>query len=292
MKKKPTLSAYILTGNNEEVIGRCLDSLKRVEEIIVIDGGSTDKTIGICKRYKNVKVYTNAWPGFPKQRNFALSKCTGDWILLVDSDMEAPPQLLDEIYETIAHPAYEAYFISFYNLFLGTYPLIGGEWYPHWCEMLFKNSPALHYDEKRIVHEGGPYTGEYGYLKNFIIHHNYPTINSWIKKMIFYTDLDAEKLKTHLIFGRFRVRVNPKNKISVLWFILWYPFIHSMWLFFWRKGYKSGIPGLIYCIMSTFYYFIVFVKYWDTLCNEHHDKPTKEDALNKGFTLIQKKGRA
>lgn len=286
-KKKPLLSAYILTLNNEGIIERCLASLDKVNEVIVVDGGSTDKTREICKKYKNVTVYTNQWSGFPKQRNFALSKCTGDWILYVDSDMEATPQLLDEIHTTIKNPTQKAYYISYYNLFLGTYPLIGGDWFPSWAPMLIKNSPEMRYDETCVVHEGSAYKGEHGYLKNFIIHHNYPTINSMITKMLSYTDLDAEKLKIHKLFGRYTLTMNPKSALSVLKHVTWYPFIYFMWVFFWKRGYKSGIPGFVYAVLGTVYYFLALVKYWDNLCNEQKLKPTMKEAVEKGFKLIK-----
>ena len=285
MSKTPTLSAYILTTNNEDTIKTCLDSLKGVDEVLVVDGGSTDRTLEIARQYKNVRIYRNPWPGYAKQRNFALSKVKTDWVLLVDSDMEAPPELIKEIKETIKKPKYNAYYISYYNFFL-SYPLFGGDWFPSYTPMLFKVDSSLRYDERRLVHEGGPYKGEYGYLKNFIIHHSYPTVNSWIYKMIKYTDLDSEKMKEFKkIFGRYNVKMNVRNPFSVMKFLLWYPFIYFMWVMFWKKGYRGKIPGLVYAILGSFYIFITHVKYWDYECAVKGVKPKIKDSIALGFRV-------
>ncbi len=290
MGKEPTLSAYVLTTNNEKTIKRCLDSLRELDEVLVIDGGSTDRTLEIASKYPNVRIYKNPWPGYAKQRNFAMSKIKTDWFFLIDADMQATPELIKEIKATINSPKYEAYYISYYNLFLDSWPLIGGEWFPGYTPMLFKRSKKLHYSELRKVHEGSPYKGPMGYLKNFMVHHSYSSVNSWIQKMVVYTDLELEQLikGTKKIFNRYKLKLDVNNPLSVLRFLLWYPFIYFLWVFFWRKGYRSGIPGLIYSLLSSFYIFVTHIKYWDNECEKKKIKPKISEAIQLGFKIKSK----
>lgn len=90
-------SVLLLTQNNEQVIRRCLDSLKDFSEIVMIDGGSKDATLDIVKEYPNVVVHSNRWPGFVEQRNFSITKATYDWCFMIDSDEAATPELCQEI---------------------------------------------------------------------------------------------------------------------------------------------------------------------------------------------------
>jgi glycosyltransferase involved in cell wall biosynthesis len=82
-----TISVCIICFNEEKNIRRCLDSSKWPDEIIVVDSMSQDKTAEIAREYMD-KVYQRAWSGYVEQKNFALSKAKGDWILSIDADEE------------------------------------------------------------------------------------------------------------------------------------------------------------------------------------------------------------
>ena len=90
------ISAFIVCMNEEKNIRRCLDSLKWCDEIIVVDSGSSDKTLDICREYKT-KIFQRPWPGFVEQKRFALAQCTNEWILNLDSDEEVSGALQEEI---------------------------------------------------------------------------------------------------------------------------------------------------------------------------------------------------
>ena len=80
------LSVAVITFNEEKNIARCLDSVKNIaDEILVVDSYSTDRTEEICKEYKTVFI-KNEFEGHVQQKNFALEKCTGDYILSLDAD--------------------------------------------------------------------------------------------------------------------------------------------------------------------------------------------------------------
>jgi glycosyltransferase involved in cell wall biosynthesis len=91
-KPSGKISAFIVCMNEEKNIRRCLDSLKWCDEIIVVDSGSSDTTLDICREY-NTKIFQRPWPGFVEQKRFALSQCTNEWILNLDSDEEVSSAL-------------------------------------------------------------------------------------------------------------------------------------------------------------------------------------------------------
>ncbi|NND55257.1 MAG: glycosyltransferase family 2 protein [Gammaproteobacteria bacterium] len=93
MEKRYTLSVTVITLNEEDRLARCLDSVKALaDEIIVLDSGSTDATPDIARRYTD-KVFVTDWPGYGKQKQRALEKATGDWVLAIDADEALDPDL-------------------------------------------------------------------------------------------------------------------------------------------------------------------------------------------------------
>lgn len=101
---KLQVSVLIIAQNAQAFLPRCLDSLRDFAEVVIIDGGSTDNTLQICKEYPNVVVHHNPWPGFIAQRNFSLTKASHDWCLMLDSDERVTPELVSEIQKTITNP--------------------------------------------------------------------------------------------------------------------------------------------------------------------------------------------
>ena len=107
------ISAIIITYNEEKNIRDCLESLKWVDEIIVVDAESQDKTAKIAEEL-GARVYSEEWQGYGKQKNYALSKAVGDWILSLDADERITPELAQEIQGILAHPSFSGY--PFLNL--------------------------------------------------------------------------------------------------------------------------------------------------------------------------------
>src|SRR5689334_41735 len=93
---RKTISAFIVCCNEESRIARSLESVKWCDEIVVVDSGSTDSTLDICKRYTE-RIFQRPWPGYVEQKRFALGQCRSEWILNLDADEEVSPSLRDEI---------------------------------------------------------------------------------------------------------------------------------------------------------------------------------------------------
>ena len=100
------LTVVIITKNEEANIGRCLESVRFADEIIVLDSGSTDNTLAIAKEYTS-HVFSTDWQGYGIQKQRALAKATGDWVLNLDADESLTPALQEEIKQAIAADAYQ-----------------------------------------------------------------------------------------------------------------------------------------------------------------------------------------
>lgn len=100
-QSKIPISVLIIAQNAEKFVKRCLDSLVEFDEIVFVDGGSTDKTIELAQSYPNVKIYQNPWPGFIPQRNFSVSKATHPWSFMIDIDEAATPELVKAMAEVV-----------------------------------------------------------------------------------------------------------------------------------------------------------------------------------------------
>src|SRR5262245_43688709 len=105
-----TLSVIIITKNEAQKIRQCLEGVKFAQEIIVVDSGSTDKTVAIAKEYTD-RVYEQSWQGFGAQKNLALDLANGEWVLSVDADEIVTPELAEEIKLVITSPRFDSYFI-------------------------------------------------------------------------------------------------------------------------------------------------------------------------------------
>ncbi|MBK8971917.1 MAG: glycosyltransferase family 2 protein [Hahellaceae bacterium] len=132
------LSVILITKNEADCIARCLDSVAFADEIIVVDSGSQDDTVDICKRYTE-KVFATDWPGFGLQKQRALDQAKGEWVLSIDADEWVTPPLAAEIQEAIqqADAQTSAYEIPRLSSYCGR-PMRHGGWFPDYCLRLFR----------------------------------------------------------------------------------------------------------------------------------------------------------
>ena len=189
MAARPTISAILISKNEEENIAECLETLGFCDEIIIVDGGSSDRTVEIA-RDLGASVYVNAdWRGFGVQKQRALDFATCDWVLSADADERIPDGLRREIETAVADSRYSGYRLNRLSWFLGQ-PMRHGGWYPDRIVRMARREKA-HFTPI-VVHEQLLVEGEIGQLREPIIHYSYRTIDDVMRKMHQYALATAE----------------------------------------------------------------------------------------------------
>jgi glycosyltransferase involved in cell wall biosynthesis len=185
------LSVCIITLNEERNIGRTLRSVKDIaDELIVVDSGSTDATTSIAQSF-GAKVFVEPWKGFARQKNSALEKAGSEWILSLDADEEVSPELAASIralLQSAQPPRFSGYRMNRRNLYFGRWIRHSG-YYPDPKLRLVKRGAAEF--ELRDVHEDMKMQGELGHVQGDLIHHAYPTLESFIEHANRYSSLGA-----------------------------------------------------------------------------------------------------
>ena len=235
------LSVTIITKNEEDAIADCLASVSWADEIIVLDSGSTDKTIEICKAHgANVHI-SREWPGFGPQKNLALSLASHDWVLSLDADERVSPSLRDEIQQVLnLNPQNTAFLIPRSSSYCGQFMHHSG-WFPDYVLRLFPRLTAKFSDD--IVHEHVIFNGEVRTLKNPILHISYTNLEEVLDKTNRYSSDGAQMFAER----------GKKSSLSKA-------VLHSLWAFFrtyvLRLGFLDGRMGFILAVSNaeTTYY--------------------------------------
>jgi len=250
-KKKMNLSVAIAVFNEEKTLDQCLASVATwVDEIVVVDGGSTDQTVSIAKKYTKTIIETDNPSIFHINKQKALEACHGTWILQLDADEVITEALKTEILTVIASPSqYDGYYIPRKNNFWGHFMKKGGQ-YPDYVIRLVKNGKAQF--PCKSVHEQIAVDGSVGYLKEPMLHYSYRTSNDYWKKADVYTSLTARFMKEqHVVksignWTKYMV-VEPIKTFSLL--------------FFRHKGFLDGWYGLVFSYWSALHHPIAYRKY-------------------------------
>ena len=184
------LSVTIITYNEEARIEACLNSIQWVDEIIILDSGSSDNTVEICER-STPHIFVTEWPGFGKQKNRAIKKANSDWILSIDADEQISEELKEEIQQAIKDSHINGFYIPRLSYYCGQ-PMHHSGWWPDYVPRLFRSGKGT-FDEA-IIHERLHIEGATKKLQHPIIHHSFPDMESVLKKVNQYSSLNAEKL--------------------------------------------------------------------------------------------------
>jgi glycosyltransferase involved in cell wall biosynthesis len=260
-----TLSVAIITLNEEQNLPRTLASVRFADEVVLIDSGSTDRTLEIAASYKNVKVFSEPWKGFSAQKNSAIEKCTSQWILSLDADEELSTELQIEIRTLLTEdPPADAYLLRRRNLFLNRWLRHGG-FYPDPKLRLFRRhsanfAPAVRFTE-RPVHETIAFEGKLETLHHDIIHHAYPDLESYIEHMDRYSSLGADLLVSQ---GR-----TSSSAIAFYWNVAIVPRLTFIKNYLFRFGFLDGREGLLMHLYHSTYVSWKYAKAWRIALNPH-----------------------
>jgi glycosyltransferase involved in cell wall biosynthesis len=186
-----SLSVIIITKNEAADIGACLESVAWADEIVVVDGGSTDDTVAIC-RGLGAQVHVCAdWPGFGPQKNRALGYATRDWVLSLDADERVTPELRQQIECAIAEGKYAGYYLPRLSQFCGKFIHHSG-WRPDYVLRLFRRGAARFSDD--LVHEKVLLEGSTGKLSSSLLHYSYRTQGDVERKIAHYSASAAQQM--------------------------------------------------------------------------------------------------
>jgi len=276
----PTLSVAIITLNEEANLARTLASVQFASEVIIIDSGSTDQTLEIARSFANVTVLVEEWKGFSAQKNSVIEKCTGDWILSLDADEELTSELQMEIRILLSEqPNADAYLLRRRNLFLNRWIRHGG-YYPDPKLRLFRRhvanfAPAARFTE-RPVHETIAFDGKLETLHHDLVHHAYPTIESYLEHMDRYSTLGAQ-----IVIAKGKT---SRSWLAFYWNIVAVPGLTFAWNYFFRLGFLDGREGLLLHLYHSTYTSWKYSKAWQTTRRRADAKITMAETSSGGRT--------
>jgi glycosyltransferase involved in cell wall biosynthesis len=238
----PRLSVTVIALNQEANLGPCLASVSFADEIVVVDTGSTDRTVELA-RAAGARVVATAWQGFAGTKNFALDQASGDWVFVLDTDERVPEALREEILAVVRNDGpLNGYRVPRKNYFGGRWIRRLG-WYPDYTLRLFRRDRGRFRD--REVHEELEVAGSVGTLQTPLDHYSYNNLDEYAARQERYARLAAaEMAKT----GR---RSRPGE-------LAWRPFLTFLNLYFFKQGFLEGSLGIKLALQGSRYNFLKY----------------------------------
>jgi glycosyltransferase involved in cell wall biosynthesis len=249
-QEKLPVSAVIITLNEEKALPKCLESVSFAAEIVVVDSGSTDRTIEIAEQYGAIVIHQE-WLGYGKQKQFAVDQASHDWVYCLDADEWVSDELANSIQGVIPYPEYVAYESPRCNKFLGRW-LRHGEGYPDYNLRLFNRKFARWSND--LVHEHVVCNGQVGRLAGDLMHESEDTLENYLSKQNRYTSLQAE------------VQANRCNKPSIIRTVF-SPFVRFIKMYFVRLGFRDGFPGFVHISVGCLNSYIKNLKIYEKFHN-------------------------
>jgi glycosyltransferase involved in cell wall biosynthesis len=228
------LSVIIITKNEEANIRACIESVAWADEIIVVDSGSSDATVEICREL-GAQVYVHDWPGFGMQKNRALGYATKDWVFSIDADERVTSELRAEIQSALQGAQAVGYEIPRLSSFCGRYMHHSG-WYPDYVLRLFRRSSGKFLDD--LVHERVIVNGPIAKLQQSLLHESFRDLEQLLAKINHYSTASAQML-------------HRKNRTASLKKAVG----HALWAFFrsyfLRAGFLDGREGFMLAVSTA-----------------------------------------
>jgi (heptosyl)LPS beta-1,4-glucosyltransferase len=237
------ISATVIVKNEENNIADCLESLDFVDEIVVVDSGSSDLTGEICQRYPNVRYYEREWEGFGRQKNMAANLAANDWILNVDADERVTSELRSAI-NGADLGRYAGFRMARRNFFAGRWVRYCG-WYPDYNVRLYSRKNARF--RERAVHEAVECKGLVGLLPGDLLHYTYEGISDYLRRMDRYSSLAA-------------VEIAGKGKVPGWLALVARPLFTFFKMYILKCGFLEGYLGFQLSILYACYTFVKYAK--------------------------------
>ena len=238
------LSGVVIAQDEERDLPRCLRSLSFCDELLVVDGGSRDRSVEEATK-AGARVVANPWPGYSEQRQFALAQAKGEYVLSLDADEWVSDELREAIVRELAGSSpSEGYELRVQNRFCGRWLRFGGRGHDYHLR-LFRRDRA-NYPERRI-HEGVEVRGKIGRLAGPLFHESYADLSEYLRKIDRYSTLGAEERRAR--GGRF----SP-----------WIAALRLPFGFAWRYcvqlGFLDGYAGFAHAALAAYGDFLKLAK--------------------------------
>lgn len=257
------ISVVLATHNEEALLGKCLESVKKIaDEIIIADGESTDKTLEIAHDFGAKIIKTTNKANFHLNKQLAMDEAKGLLVLQLDADEIVDEPLANFIQKTATQLAKlsseeqqqfqpKAWNLQRRNYFLGKFLTKGGQ-YPDPVIRLFINGFAKL--PQRDIHEQMTVDGEVATAPGHLLHYSNPSFSDYLRKFNRYTSFKAQQLQDQQV---------PVNPVSMIEYGLIKPILTFFSLFLRHKGFRDGIPGFVFALMSGIYWQISYLKLWE-----------------------------
>lgn len=253
------ISVVLATHNEERNLAKCLSSVKLwADEIIVVDGESTDKTCQIARDFGATVFSTTNKSNFHINKQMAMDKAKGQLILQLDADEVVDDELRDFIlqqHQNLQKPLTNdqpvAWYLKRKNFFLGHVLSKGGQYPDPVIRLYLKGKARL---PQKDVHEQMQVDGKVEWATGHLLHYSNPTFSDYMRKFQTYTTFKAHQLKTS------GVTINLGQSFK---YLLYLPLKTFFLLFLRHKGFVDGFPGLVFAIFSGLHHVIAYVKLWE-----------------------------
>jgi glycosyltransferase involved in cell wall biosynthesis len=244
--QKIILSGVVIAKNEQDNIQRCLASLRFCDEILVIDDYSEDLTVPICEEYKAIVYKHKLNSDYAAQRNFALQKAKGKWVLFVDADEIISKELANEILKVIkVEENVVGYYLKRYDYLWGK-KITRGE---IGAQRLLRIGQKSQGTWVRPVHEVWLMKGETSYLMNPILHYPHQSLKDFIASVDRHSTIHA-------------IANQSEGKKSNLFKILFWPVAKFIQNWILRLGFLDGTVGIIAALMMSFHSYLAWSKLW------------------------------
>jgi len=260
------ISACLTVGNEEKKIRRCLESLSWVDEIVVVDSFSTDRTFEICKEYTS-RVYQHEWLGYVGQKALIKKMATHPWIFFLDADEEVSPELRDNIigeFEGGNNRKYVGYEFPRKVYFLGSW-VVHGDWWPDIKMRLYLKDKGV--CTGREPHEHVVVDGPIKRLSGSIYHYTYNDISDQVDTLNRFSTISSAGM---LEDGR------PFST----WDITFRPLFRFFKGYFMKRGFVDGRRGFVISVLTATGVFLKYAKLWE-LYHASEDKSCSQSEVQQ-----------
>lgn len=250
-----SLSVVLATKNEEKNLERCLKSVEKIaDEIVIADSDSSDNTVSIAKKFKAKVINVSHQQNFHINKNIAIDAATKDWILNLDADEEVSSELAEEILNTIKNHnnKFSGFWLNRRNWFLDRFLTKGGQ-YPDPTLRLYKNGkgrlPA------KDVHEQAVVDGEVGRLKNDLLHYRDVSFEKYLEGFNRYSSF----MSTQYLSEKIRL-----DFLGIFKYLVFKPLYIFLNIYIRHRGYVDGRAGFIFSLYSSWVPAVAYIKYWQS----------------------------